>query len=94
MLKFRKYRSLEFKKHVPMNNYYLLYKFTNSSLFWIVKKSNTIDSIQEHIKKYFINTDVYYIVNNMDNTALSNDSLPIFSEFEHIIVKIPNKIYK
>tara|TARA_B100001057_G_C22139826_1_gene677798 strand:+ start:190 stop:456 length:267 start_codon:yes stop_codon:yes gene_type:complete len=42
--------------------YFLLYKLKNSKILWIVRISDYIDELEEHIKNFISNIEKYYIV--------------------------------
>ena len=61
--------------------YFLLYKLRNSEILWIVKKSDCIDELEEHIKKFLSNVEKYYIVSSyVDPSTILIDKN--FTQFE------------
>lgn len=61
--------------------YFLLYKLRNSEILWIVKKSDCIDELEEHITEFLSNVEKYYIVSSYvhPSTILINKN---FTHFE------------
>tara|TARA_A100001015_G_C14388237_1_gene480646 strand:- start:98 stop:364 length:267 start_codon:yes stop_codon:yes gene_type:complete len=68
--------------------YFLLYKLRNSEILWIVKKSDCINELEEHIRKFLSNEEKYYIVSSYVNssTILINKNFTQFEPDETTII--------
>ncbi len=71
-----------------LSYYFLLYKLRNSEILWIVKKSDCIDELEEHIKNFLSNVEKYYIVSSYidPSTILINKNFTQFEPDETTII--------